>query len=294
MLSQVNWSNPYADREGHWLKGNLHTHTSPASSCGTVPLETVLDLYAELKYDFLSISDHMTYVEARDDRFITIPGVEWNPADWMGHTGVYSLDSKVVESVVPFDEHPDMLESLKDADALVILNHPNWQLVPHYRRERLLELSNYHGIEIYNAVIEVLDGYSISTDKWDYLLANGRRVLGFASDDSHRESQIGQAWITVRASERSAVCIMDAIRRGNFYCSSGVNITDIARHGSVIDVETENAEEIDVRGDGGVRFHRALGNRMSFDTQELQADYVRITAYGPGSTMAWTQPFFLK
>ena len=40
----VNWANPYANRAGQWYKGNLHTHTAPASGCGEVPLERVWDL----------------------------------------------------------------------------------------------------------------------------------------------------------------------------------------------------------------------------------------------------------
>ncbi|MFH1762030.1 MAG: hypothetical protein ABIA63_13110 [bacterium] len=31
--NSVNWSNPYEEGEGFWLKGNLHTHTSPANHC---------------------------------------------------------------------------------------------------------------------------------------------------------------------------------------------------------------------------------------------------------------------
>ena len=27
------------DCEGEWLRGNLHTHTSPASGCGKIPVE---------------------------------------------------------------------------------------------------------------------------------------------------------------------------------------------------------------------------------------------------------------
>ncbi len=60
VTTDVNWTNPYAERHGTWLRGNLHAHTSPASSCATLPVEVVLDLYADLGYDFLCLSDHMT------------------------------------------------------------------------------------------------------------------------------------------------------------------------------------------------------------------------------------------
>jgi len=57
MSIEVNWANPYEDRRGQWLRGNLHAHSSPASSCGKVPMDRLLAGYAEAGYDFLSVSD---------------------------------------------------------------------------------------------------------------------------------------------------------------------------------------------------------------------------------------------
>jgi hypothetical protein len=292
MSNCVNWSDPYQDRNGQWYKGNLHAHTSPASGCGTLRVEHVWDLYVKAGYDFLALSDHMNFSVFGDRRMIWIPGLEWN-SPIVEHTGVYCLDQAVVRRCIEIDDQAALLAFLADKPAMVVLNHPNWQLVPHYRREQLEARQGYDGIEVYNQVIERLDGYAISSDKWDYLLAKGRRVLALASDDSHNAADIGNAFIAVRSRERSAGAIFDSIRRGNFYSSSGVRIVDILRRGSRITVETADAQEIRAIGAGGVRFERVMGPCMSFDVAHAFGPYVRFAAYGRGAAMAWTQPFFI-
>ncbi len=196
MSTSVDWSNPYADRDGRWLKGNLHTHTSPASGCADISFSDCIDLYVAHGYDFVSISDHWAYTPHQDDRITILPGVEWNAEGGVYHTGVCSLDSSRLQAAMAVLDQEEMLRRCQGDDSLLIMNHPNWQLRSHYRREELERVTGYDGIEVYNAVIERLDGYAISTDKWDYLLARGRRVLGFASDDSHRKTDIGHGAIT--------------------------------------------------------------------------------------------------
>ncbi|MDI6774808.1 MAG: CehA/McbA family metallohydrolase [Verrucomicrobiota bacterium] len=295
MSINVDWHNPYKNRRGAWYKGNLHTHTSPGSPCGSVPPEQVVALYEKAGCDFLAISDHM-FVERRlpKTRLALIPGIEWN-SEQGEHTGVVSLNRSVLERATRQRDHARLLRSLARADALVILNHPNWQETSHYRREQLDRKWPFDGIEIYNAVIERLAGAALATDKWDYLLARNRRVLGFASDDSHVETDVGQGWFCVRAAALTAAAILRGVRQGNFYCSSGVVFTDIRRQGDLIAVETENAEEIQAIVTGGRRVARVNGKSMCFDVSQarLSGGYVRFTAFGRGSTMGWTQPFFL-
>lgn len=293
MSINVDWSNPYAAEEGEWLKGSFHIHTSPASACGKVKLDRVLDLYAEKGFDFLGISDHLFYTEAKDNRFVFIPSIEWH-SEAGCHTGVCALDKDILLRSIDIRNHEELLTFLSGADALTILNHPNWQLVPHYRREALLEKQPYDGIEIYNGVIERLPGYAISTDKWDILLSANRRVLGFASDDSHIEDDIGNGWIMVRSTDRSPASIMHAVKSGNFYCSSGVTISDISRKGDIIEIESENAQEISVIGYEGRRQCRVADRSISFNTADYDLPYVRFELYGHGSSMAWTQPFVLE
>lgn len=292
MSANVNWSNPYENQEGDWYKGNLHTHTSPASGCGTMSVADVLRAYARARYDFLAISDHKVLTEATHRKISFIPGVEWNSAKGE-HTGIYSLDTDLLRAAIVLEDHDELLDFLTRREALVVLNHPNWEVVPHYTLEQLLNKAPYDGIEIYNGVINRLPGGAISTDKWDHLLSSHRRVLGFASDDSHLRDDIGQAAIWVRAKSRKPEDLLAAIRRGNFYCSSGVRIQRIQRRGDVIEIASPDAEEIHVVGAYGRVLRRLRRKRAVVRVSDLDSIYVRFTLYGWGASMAWTQPFFL-
>ncbi len=288
----VNWTNPYAGRDGIWLKGNLHTHTSPASACGRVAIDKTLSLYEDAGYGFLSISDHMTLSQPKSERLVLIPGIEWNRPDGGGHTGLYSCRPNSIVPAITMKDQEELLATLSSRDSLLILNHPNWQLRPHYRREELLALPGYDGIEIFNGVIKRLEGYEISTDKWDYLLSSGRRILGFASDDFHLESDLSTGWNVVRAESASPEAVFAALKCGNFYTSSGVDLTDIYREKNYITVESANGEEIQAIGSGGRLLETVKDCRMTVDISKWDTGYIRFAIYGTGSAMAWTQPFF--
>lgn len=294
MSTSVNWANPYENRKGTWLRGNLHTHSSPASGCARVPLERTLELYEGEGYDFLSISDHMTLTRVSHDKMVIIPGIEWNAPGGRRHVGIYSCSGDLIEPHASTTSQDDLLEALSRDDALTILNHPDWELRPHYRREELEALSGYDGIEIFNGVIQRFQGDAISTGKWDYLLTKGKRVLGFAADDFHDPGHLAQGWIVARVEERTPESVMAAVKSGNFYSSSGVELTDIRREGNVITVESINGEEIQVIADHGIVCRKIRDRAVSVDVSGWNTKYVRFAIYGYGSEMAWTQPFFLE
>ena len=295
MTNTVNWQNPYARREGRWLRGNLHTHTT-GSDGDTAPAQ-MAEIYARAGYDFLAISDHMAYTSTTLPGLTLLPGMEWNAPSGGEHTGIYGKALAATPAAFSaLTSLPALTAALTGDDDLVILNHPNWQYRPHFHREELEQAGEYDGIEIFNGVIKVLEGSEYATDKWDYLLAKGKRVLGVASDDAHSgSSHTGVGWIMVRALDNSAAAIFAAIKAGNFYCSTGVHIHDIRRDGQRIEVDTDDAQEIQVLGDGGQLLQTTHHTYMSFDLPSAERySYVRCTAYGAGSTMAWTQPFFLR
>lgn len=294
MNTAVNWTNPYANRKGRWLRGNLHTHTSPASGCGRVSLERTLELYDSAGYDFLSISDHRTLTQASHSRMVMIPGIEWNAPGGIRHTGIYSCDGAEIAAHIDTTSQDELLADLSNRGALCILNHPDWQLRPHYRREELEALSGFDGIEIFNGLIQFLDGYPISTDKWDYLLSKGKRVLGYANDDFHGENDVAQGWNVVRSESETPEAILAALKSGNFYASCGVELVDIGREGNVVTVESKDGEEIQVVGEKGCVLQKLMKSAVSVDISQFDTAYVRFTVYGYGSQMAWTQPFFLE
>jgi len=128
-------------------------------------------------------------------------------------------------------------------EMFVHLNHPNF----HYAvtAEDLAAVLMERFLEVYNghpAVHHGGDGSHPSTERmWD--IANTIRVaqartaplFGMATDDSHeyhkptssRLSQSGRGWIMVRARHLTPESLVRAIKRGDFYASSGVRLREI-------------------------------------------------------------------
>jgi hypothetical protein len=206
---------------------------------------------------------------------------------------LYACDPACIVPQLAATSPEALLAALAPTEAIVILNHPDWQIRPHYTREELRALSGYTGIEIFNGVIKRLDGCEISTTKWDDLLAHEKRVLGFASDDFHIADDLGQGWNVVRATARTPQAILAALASGNCYASSGVTLTDIRRDGDLLTVESRDGEEIRAIGKAGVVLRSVRANCMTIDVATVDTPYVRFTIYGHGASMAWTQPFFI-
>ncbi len=286
------WTGPYGPNHGDWWKGNLHAHTSPASGCATIPMQESLDRYVACGYRFLAVSDHLTLSEPLDPRLVYIPGIEWNDAAGGCHTGVYSTDLSILERAIQIDDHATLLDALAGDDTLLVLNHPNWQLTPHYRREMLLERTGYDGVEVYNGVIEVLEGSEFASDKWDLLLQTGRRVWGYASDDSHAVDHIGRGAVWVQSPSLAAADLLQALKQGRFYASSGVVLDRLTLQGSTMSVHCRQAQEIRLIGQGGCVLYRTADTALEVDLALFNSPYVRCEVYGHAAQMAWTQPVF--
>ena len=297
MSHDVDWSNPYADRTGDWYKGNLHTHVSEGSGCASMSFKEAADAYLAEGFDFISVTDHFVLTELADERIVQILGMEWTGMDGR-HTGIHALKPELIEQVRRTAEQADALNDLADKVAFTVVNHPRWKRkgIIQYDYPVLDAVGPFDAMEIYNFAGEASHGVAEVTESWDYLLTQDRRVLAVAGDDAHRLARVGTAWIGVRAAEKTAESIFEAIRRGNMYASSGVTITDVRREGDRVTVESENGQEVRaVCSDSRVLAIRE-GPSLTFDLSDIEVErpmYVRFEVFGSGSCKAWTQPFFL-
>jgi len=283
--------NPYAGAEGPWLRGNLHTHST--NSDGSRTPSEIVAAYAALGYNFLMFSDHDFFtdpltVDARE--MVLLPGVEvsaWGPH--IVHVGA-------TRAVEPAKDRQAVLSAIQADRGFAIVAHPNWEAHFNHCPQALLEIwEGYTGIEVYNGVIRRLNGSPRATDRWDRLLGLGRRVWGFAHDDSHTVGDDGLAWNMVCVAERSPNAIIDALSRGACYASTGVIIREIAVTGDTIRVETENAQRIVIHSDFGHRECATDGAVAAYCLPETNPPrYVRFECWGQGDDMAWTQPFFIE
>lgn len=298
----VNWQNPYAVTRGKWFRGNLHAHCISGSPCAVITLDSLLDGYLDAGYDFLSVSDHLAVTLPHKPGLNILPGTEWNSRPgYMAnltqtqhdHVGIYSLDAERVKSSLKFRTLADLLES-PDATSLYIANHPDWLLDEHYDFATLLEFSSQlDGIEIYNHSIVSEPGRADSTWKWDRLLTKGNRLLGFCHDDSHKDEDIGNGWLMVKAEENTPKHIFEALKSGNFYCSTGITILELERHHTKIYVSIKDEAAIRVIGNGGSLLAETVGTSFEWDFRNANTLYARFHIRDSSWRQGWSQPFFI-
>lgn len=289
-------NHPYGNlMGGEWLRGNLHAHST--QSDGAHPPQAIIDDYASRGYDFLMFSDHDFYTSDEACRQLDSHGMVLISGNEIAG-GPHLLHIDAERHIPQSASRQEILNAILQAEresgrGFAIVNHPNWEgKFDHATIAQMREWTGYLGMEIYNGVIGVLDGSPYATNKWDILLSEGRRLWGFANDDAHRPSQVGLGWNVAYATERTRAGVVEALRNGRFYCSTGVVITAIQVDGMTVRLETENAERIVALTDIGKRLTLA-DDRMLEVTVPDNARYLRFECWGRGEQFAWTQPFFV-
>ena len=273
-----------------WLKGNLHVHTS--RSDGRWEPAEMIAAYAGLGHGFLGFSDHDVFGKAdgRDAHgMVLVPGNE------VSGNGPHLLDVGAKTRVEPHPNRQKVIDQIAAESGFAVLCHPSWQEEwNHYSFEALMRLQGYGGIEIFNGVVMDMAGSHLAIDKWDRLLFAGKAVLGFANDDAHRREQIGRGWNVVRVTERTPEAVLEALRTGAFYASTGVEIETISCDGAELTVVAPNADAFNVFKMNGARIASAEGSELHFDAIDVMSRHIRVECYGRGGRAAWLQPMTIK
>lgn len=290
---------PYSDiSDSGWrgFRGNLHTHTTRSDGERDAP--SVIRDYAGRGYDFLMIADHdITTTRDQCADWTAEHGIVLIPGCEISALGPHILHVGAARHVEPLVDRQVVIDQIAGTGGrgFAIVNHPN----SHASFDQcpiamLRQWSGYFGIEIYNGVVTREAGSPYATNKWDMLLSEGRRIWGFANDDTHAaEGDVERGWNVVYAPHRTADAIVDALAAGRFYASTGVVIMRIETEGDVIRIDTENAQRINAITTHGAQF--AAANSRSIEVRvPAHARYVRFECWGAGETFAWTQPFFVQ
>jgi predicted metal-dependent phosphoesterase TrpH len=299
---------------GRWYKGNLHTHTLNSDGDST-PLEAAT-WYREHGYQFLAVSDHnyltdpagLNAVLGAREKFLLLPAEEVTDAYLKKsiHVNAYNLEREVQpmhgDSVsATIQNNVDAILAVK---GLPSVNHPNflWSITT----DDLLKIRDLRVFEVYNGHPTVNNagggGVPSLDEMWDVLLSAGQRIYGIAVDDAHYFKRIGQefanpgrGWICVRAESLSAENIIAAIGAGQFYASSGVQLTDIHVSNEEYSVEAKarDTEKFTTYfiGSGGRVLAKSLEtiSRYRFRGGEK---YVRARIESSFGSTAWTQPVY--
>jgi hypothetical protein len=216
--------NPF-DSDGLWLRCALHAHTT--NSDGDLPPALLAAHYARARYEVLAITDHWRRTEVPSGELLVVPGAEVNcllPGELDGHVLAFGIDAEPMELAY---ERPDLgaaVAWIRRHGGVAYLAHPSWTGAVMGELELPDGLA---GIEVYNAGCELEVARGISSVHWDEVLQTGRLCFGIAADDSHHPGFDSDfAWVWLRAPERSQPAVLEALRTGCFYSSTGPLIHD--------------------------------------------------------------------
>lgn len=195
------------------------------------------------------------------------------------------------------------VDAIRSADGVPHINHPNfgWAISV----EDLAKVKN-------NKLFEIFNGHPLVNNKggggspgleevWDILLSGGMTIYGIAVDDAHHfkrpwdgnASRPGRAWVFVRASGLSAEAILDAMERGDFYASTGVELEDYKVDAGQISItirprgDTRNTTQF--IGQDGKVLEESMSSPAIYRFRGDET-YVRAKVNDSNGHFAWTQP----
>ncbi|HAA75361.1 TPA: hypothetical protein DCE37_09600 [Candidatus Latescibacteria bacterium] len=297
------------DEDGYfWLKGNLHSHTT--NSDGKVEPQRRVDGYVGHDYDYLCLSDHhritrIDSVSAPDD-FTLIQGVELHPDNPFGgqrhHFVCLNLEDDIdAERMAP--QH--VIDQVRAQGGQAWLAHPHWSSISIARD--VLPLEGLAGIEVFNTVCQCM-GRGESGVHWDDWMEQEHRIYPMLSnDDLHSDPEdpssgrfdYYRGWTMARVKDRSAESILEALKSGATYGSTGPEIHDIqidtSGDAAVATVKCSEAQRIyGVCSTYGAQYYDPAGT-FEEATFALRpgAEWVRFEVIGPDGSKAWSNPFDL-
>jgi hypothetical protein len=303
---------PFAG-DGVWLRCALHAHTT--NSDGEMSPSLLVRHYERAGFDVLALTDHwVRTVEPSTEHLLVLPGTELDAS--MGEPGreahVLGLGVEA-DPVDPGSEFPGLDETVKwieEAGGLPYLAHPYWSGL---RAEEFASCSGLLGLEVYNAGCELEVGRGLAGVHWDDVLeADGRPWFGIASDDSHHPGfDSSLAWTWVRAKERSQRAVLDALRSGSFYGSTGPRVEELVVEGHTVEVRTSPARSVTLLT-GRTRGASVNAGRLGYSYRgevlerspegaitaarlvaPKQAPYARLEVADWNGGKAWTNPLWI-
>jgi hypothetical protein len=228
---------------GEWLRCALHAHTT--NSDGELSPEMLVRHYEWAGFDVLAITDHwVRTVERSTKKLLVIPSTELNAVAGDGH------DAHVLALGVEADPDPpdafaplaEVVAWIREHGGVPFLAHTYWSGL---RTSDWEGCEGLVGIEVWNAGCELEIGRGDSTVHWDEALEAGHALSALATDDSHHPGyDSGFAWTMVRAAERSQEAVLDALRNGRFYGSTGPAIHEVEHANGAVVVHCSPAASV--------------------------------------------------
>lgn len=300
-----------------WFKGNTHAHT--INSDGDSTPDDVVRWYREHGYHFVVLTDHnfltsvdgLNALHAADGQFLVIKGEEVTDPFRGKPLHVNGLD--VARKVAPqggtsvIEVLNRNVAAIRQEGGVPHINHPNfgWAIT----REELQQVRDTRLFEVYNGHPLVNNdgggGVPSLEEAWDAMLSGGVLLYGMAVDDAHtfkdpgnpNVAGPGRGWVVVRAARLEARALLDALERGDFYASTGVELEriEMTEAGYSVAVKTTGASKYRIQfiGNGGRVLQETGAATASYAIAGTEG-YVRARVLESNGRRAWTQPVMVK
>lgn len=211
--------NPYQDMNpNNWIQANFHAHTRQFGGLtnGRVNTNEMVDsVYTSLGFNHVGLSDYnkINYYDSANPSYI--PAYEHGYGIFkihqlcIGAEKVRRLDFFAFQNL-NMKQHT--LNRLEKQTRLAIPAHPSF-VKKGYLVEDMKYLSNYK-------LMEVLNGFRISTVHWDTALSNGHLVYLIGNDDSHDVTDVTDVatrFTMINSPENEAEQLLTSLENGNAY-----------------------------------------------------------------------------
>ena len=303
-----NW-NAFGWEKGRFYRGNLHNHTTRSDGAFTPEENTAR--FARAGYDFVAITDHRIYYRGAQEMngLLVLPGMEADVnrsqpqqchhlvcigTSGQGFAHDERYNALPGEYTGPADVQP-VIDNLKARDHFVILAHPFWS---HTNYSDYGSFTGLDAMEVFNTGCLQEDDTGYSHMAWSEMLYKGHRIWAVATDDNHRDNDMGGGWVQVFAKELSQSAILNALRAGHFYASCGPDIHAMYVEDGRLIVECSSClrvQVLDQRIGGHTTYELPGGEPVRRVVHPLQEGlkYVRVQCVDAAYKMAWSQPLFL-
>jgi hypothetical protein len=296
------------DGDGVWLRCALHAHTT--NSDGEMSPDMLVRHYEWAGYDVLAITDHwVRTVERSTRKLLVIPSTELNALTNGHDSHVLALGVEAdPDPPDEFDPLPDVVGWILEHGGVPYLAHTYWSGL---RTADWEACEGLVGIEVWNAGCELEIGRGDASIHWDEALEAGHDLYALATDDSHHPGyDSGFAWTMVRTAERTQEAVLDALRAGRFYGSTGPEIHHVGHADGHVTVECSPAASVTLVSSRH-RGARANAGRLGYPNgstilerdaaglitacrleEPPLAPYGRIEVADTAGSRAWTNPLW--
>jgi hypothetical protein len=138
-------------------------------------------------------------------------------------------------------------------------------------------------------------------DTWDRILSSGKLIYGIAVDDAHyfkrpedkAAPRPGFGWVYVRVARLEPRAVVEALERGEFYSSTGVELESIESSPQAITItvkqERQSKYRIEFIGRQGKLLAESTTSPATY-TVKGDEGYVRARVLESNGKVAWIQP----